>query len=462
MKRYAFFRCLLLFSFLTLSCHELPGPETDTDWNDPDQVDWAETLDYVFDGSVIPQIHIDVSQEEWDKLLAAYDQNKDTQEYVHCDIRFQKGSDLTTIEDAALRLKGNTSRRRPQEGNHFRHVHFGVNLHRYHDDAEHTLRGLRRFDLKWFKDDPAYVREIYCYDLFRRAGVWTGLRDVHARLWLRVGNGPELYYGVYGLMEHVDKNWLRSHRDSLGSAGGFLWKCGGNASLAGTNADMGADDNVHHYAYELKTHEDDGLPAAGAQLQDFIRNLNSLQNLAFYQWIASVTDVDLLLRTCAVNVAVGMWDDYWNNANNYYLYFNTTSSSDYRVWFIPYDYDNTLGTSFSCGVQDDSGRQDPYRWGRDSHPLMTKVLQNPVWRQRYREILQDLCGPSGDFCYLKSVERIREWQERIAPYIANDTGEDMAIADRPAPWGNHGEYRLLDPGRDNYFQVKSATVAAME
>ena len=448
-----------LCALALVACHEIPEPDPSQDWNDPDRVDWAQTLDYVFDEEAIPEIHISVPQVQWDSLLLAYDANHDTQQYVHCDIRFLKGPDATVIEDAALRLKGNTSRRRPQEGDRFHHVHFGVNLHKYHDDGEHSLRGLRRFDLKWFKDDPAYVREIYCYDLFRRFGVWTGLRDVHARLWVRVGDGPQRYYGVYGLLEHVDKNWLRSRREGFGSADGHLWKCGYGATLADPDASMGIDDNIHRYVYELKTHNsEEQFPQAKAQLQDFIRKLNSLENMVFYQWIESVMDIDLLLRTYAVNVAVGMWDDYWNNGNNYYLYFNSTSATEYRVWFIPYDYDNTLGTSHVCGVQTDAGRQDLLHWGHAGHPLMTKVLENPLWLARYRELLKELCGSSGDFFYFNSLPRIRGWQGRIAPYIDNDTGEDCVWADRPASWGNHPEYRLFSSGPANFFQVKSAIV----
>ena len=45
------------------------------------------------------------------------------------------------------------------------------------------------------------------------------------------------------------------------------------------------------------------------------------------------------------------------------------------------------------------------------------------------------------------------------PYVANDTGEDMEIVDQPAWWGNHSEYRLLDPNPDtNFFRVKAASV----
>jgi hypothetical protein len=54
--------------------------------------------------------------------------------------------------------------------------------------------------------------------------------------------------------------------------------------------------------------------------------------------------------------------------------------------------------------------------------------------------------------------RIRSWQQRIAPYIDHDTGEDTAIEDKPASWGNHSEYRLLTNGSDNFFTVKAATI----
>ena len=425
--------------------------------DDPDDVNWARAVDYVFDADIIPEIHVSFSQQEWDRLLSCYDANSNTQEYVACDVLYIKGKEKTTVKDAGIRLKGNTSRRRPQDGSHFSHVHFGLNLHHYHNDAAHTLKGLRKMDLKWFKDDPMYVREVFCYDLFRREGVWTAVRDVYCRFWVKVGDGRELYYGIYGMMEHIDKNYLRIREKEFGSHEGNLWKCRYGADLKNTNASIGADDDHTDYHYELKTNKENGFPAAKAQLQDFIKNLNGLSGTAFDNWIASHMDVDLFLKTMAVNVAVGMWDDYWNNSNNYYLYFNSTDKENYKVWFIPYDYDNTLGTSLNCGVQSDAGRQNPLQWGHQSYPLTNKILQNSKWKNTYVEYLKSIC--SGSFSASSSMERIREWQERIGPYVSNDTGEDMSINDRPAPWGNHHEYRLLDPGQGvNFFKVKASVV----
>ena len=222
---------------------------------------------------------------------------------------------------------------------------------------------------------------------------------------------------------------------------------------------MGLDDNRSSFTYELKTGTAEDFPAAKARLKEFIHQVKTLNGNAFDTWIAAHMDMDLFLRTYAVNVAVGMWDDYWNNTNNYYLYISP--GDNYRVWFIPYDYDNTLGTSSFCGVQSDAGRQDPWKWGSDKNPLVAKILKNSEWRAKYKRYLQELCREGGDFHYKTSATRIRAWQNAIAPYVSNDTKEDMTIADKPAPWSNHGEYRLLEDNQNNFFQVKAATVNKM-
>ena len=429
------------------------------DEDDADNVNWNAALGYVFDSKVIPEIHIIVGQEQWNKLLDAYDKNHGTSEYVECDVEYIKGNETLKIFKAGLRLKGNTSRRRPQDGNgNFRHCHYGIDFHKYEKDPAHTVKGVRRVDLKWFKDDPTYVREIYCYDLFRSFGVWTAINDVYAQVCIKVGEPGLHYLGVYGMLEHIDKNYLRARKEPFGDEDGNLWKCRYPADLRSTDANFGVDENSDSHTYELKTNKKEGFAAAKAQIQDFISKLNSKTGNDFNQWIASVMDIELFLRTYAVNVAVGMWDDYWCNSNNYYLYFNSTDPAKYKVFFIPYDYDNTLGTS---GIID-SGRQDPMHWGNDSYPLMTKILQNPAWAKLYKGYLQELCSENGLFHYVQSNYRISNWQNMIWGLVSNDTGEDMYIEDYPAGWGNHSEYRIMDPDSpNNFFKVKAAAVAAM-
>ncbi len=440
--------------------------------------EWPEPVkegyDYVWDDAAIPEVHIDVRLGEWNRLLALYDANAFTTQYVMATLSFVKDGETTVIDSVGLRLKGNTSRRRPEGRNgeiHVRnntdwhHAHFGVNLRKYVDDDAHTIQDVRKLHLKWFKDDPAYVREMFCYELFKRAGVWTAVRDNYCRLWIHVeGDSKEAYYGVYELMEPIDKRYLKDRKTRFGASNGYLWKCRNSAAgLNNPNGDIWYDDDSddrHAYTLETQTEEFD---SARIQLVDFMNKLSNLNDNDFYTWIQEVTDIDLLLKTYAVNVAVGMWDDYWNNANNYYIYFNARGLTGYKFFFIPYDYDNTLGTSLRCGVQDDSGRQNPLNWGNDNNRLIARILKFNDFRAKYIAYLKELIDAKNALMDRASSQaRIRSWQSMIEPYVDNDTGEDTVIEDKPAPWGNHSEYTLLKNGSDNFFTVKAAAINALQ
>ena len=432
-----------------------------------------EGYDYVWDDEVLPEVHLSVSLAEWNRLLALYDANAFTTQYVQATLSFVKDGETTVIDNVGLRLKGNTSRRRPEgsygqmhqrDNTDWHHAHFGVNLRKFADDDAHTIQGVRKLHLKWFKDDPAYVREVFCYELFRRAGVWTAVRDNYCRLWLHVeGDSKEAYYGVYELMEPIDKHYLKDRKNRFGSNKGYLWKCRNSAAgLNNPNGDIWYDDDTddrHAYTLETQTEEFD---SARVQLVNFMNKLNSLNDNEFYIWIQQVTDMDLLLKTYAVNVAVGMWDDYWNNANNYYIYFNGKGLTGYKFFFIPYDYDNTLGTSLRCGVQDDAGQQNPLNWGNNNNRLIARILRFNDFKQKYITYLKELIdAPNALMDRASSQARIRSWQQRIEPYVNNDTGEDTAIEDKPASWGNHSEYRLLKNDSDNFFTVKAASISPL-
>ena len=432
-----------------------------------------EGYDYVWDDDAIPEVHLDVRLGEWNRLLALYDANSFTTQYVMASITFTKDGETTVVDSVGLRLKGNTSRRRPEgrsgeihvrNNTDWHHAHFGVNLRKYVDDDAHTIQGIRKLHLKWFKDDPAYVREIFCYELFKRAGVWTAARDNYCRLWIHVeGDSQEAYYGVYELLEPIDKRYLKDRKDRFGSSNGYLWKCrNAAAGLNNPDGDIWYDDDSddrHAYTLETQTEEFD---SARVQLIDFMNKLNSLNDNDFYTWIQEVTDIDLLLKTYAVNVAVGMWDDYWNNANNYYIYFNAKGVSGYKFFFIPYDYDNTLGTSLRCGVQDDAGRQNPLNWGNDNNRLIARILKYNDFKDKYVAYLKELIDAKNALIDRQSAQaRIRSWQRMIEPYVDNDTGEDTVIEDKPASWGNHNEYTLLKNGSDNFFTAKAASINAL-
>lgn len=451
---------------------EFSHVEVDFDATEPNAPGGSGTvegdgLDYVYDLAALPEIHVRVPLDEWNALLAAYDADMYTDEYAECDATFDKAGEKREFARAGLRLKGNTSRRRPEGSGgqmhtagatDWHHCHFLLNLRKFVKDDAHQIGSVRKLHLKWFKDDPCYAREVYCFDLFRRFGIWTALRSSYCRLWIEVeGDAEETYYGVYQMLEAIDDKFVERRADRFPATDGNLWKCRYGASLASTDdwefVNDGGSRNCH---YELKTNTE-SFDAAKEQLKDFILKLTGKQGESFRTWITQVCDVELLLRTYAVNAAVGMWDDYWNNRNNFYIYFTTTDKYDYRFYMLPYDCDNTLGTTAQCGVQSDAGRHNPLEWGSQDNPLIWKILQYDEFRAIYVAALHELTGDEY-IAAAPSIARIKAWQAMVSPYVANDTGEECSVYDAPASWGNHPEYRLTESGANNFFTVKAGSI----
>ena len=274
------------------------------------------------------------------------------------------------------------------------HASFALNFKQIHPDQKY--RGLDKLNLKWFKDDANYVREVYCYDLFERFGVWIAPQASYCRLKIHVGNDASpAYFGVYEMLEAVDDKFLKNRLGQLKSDKGFLWKASYGASLRSPDGGMMGVETIELdnskskvYAYALKTNELQ-LLVAKEQLKAFIVNLNDKNGSDFEKWLPSAMDVELLLKTYAVNVMVGMWDDYWINTNNYYFYFD----EDGKFYFIPFDYDNTLGTSL---IVKNSGTQSPLNWGSNKNPLITKILSIEKYRTLYVQYLRELADSNNN------------------------------------------------------------------
>ncbi len=169
-------------------------------------------------------------------------------------------------------------------------------------------------------------------------------------------------------------------------------------------------------------------------------------------------DVDLFLKTYACNVLLGMDDDYWNNNNYYYFYFDKGG----KCYFIPYDYDNILGTN----CFDDTATENPIEWGRDGvkAPLIEKLLSVPEYKQMYVDYLLELREDSS------FVTGSQAEIQRLQDLIRNDVYSDdltysntyPSIFDNTADWcSNYGKYKLLSGDEQtNYFKAKAKSVNA--
>lgn len=94
---------------------------------------------------------------------------------------------------------------------------------------------------------------------------------------------------------------------------------------------------------------------------------------------------------------------------------------------------------------------------------MERMMRFDDFKLIYKKALKELVDPTKNlFDMNSSTARIQLWQENIAQYVSNDTGEDMKIEDKPASWGNKHNYRLMDKGSNNFFRVKTETINNMK
>lgn len=445
----------------------------------------TESLNYIFGTDSVAQITLTISRAEWDKLCANYDKNPKNEDCVHADFEMKKGNNTWQISDIGMRLRGNTSRRRPQVGDEYYQAHFKLKFEEWCDDSgeERKLAGcMKGLNLKRFKEDPAYVREVFGYNYFRKNGIWTAPRAGYAHLFINIeeenGTAKKLDYGVYAMIEEINKQFLKERSEITPEIGtkfsdnkGDLWKCcwqSSNGSSMATDYDGYRSFGVEEifldeskslrYDYDLKTNKDE-LVRARSSFIDFIEELNKLGSedeiKKFYE---SKMDVDLFLKTYACNVLLGMDDDYWRNKNNYYFYFDKNGKS----YFIPYDYDNILGTN--CIANTDTATKNPLDWGEGVYeaPLIEKLLLVPEFKQRYVDYLLELTEKNVFVTENQTeITRLQGLVKKLTSskdIVYADTSE--TIYDDVASWcSNSGKYKLLDGDEtSNYFKAKAKSV----
>lgn len=470
----------------------------------------TKALDAIFNLDELGKIILVFDRSEWNKHLDYCDLELHHEENVVAKgFYFAKDNKEWFFKDIGFRIRGNTSRIRPQDFiGKYVPAHFALDFEEWltkEDDAdkkEKKLAGAAKgLILKRFKDDPTYSREIYGYNMFRQNGIWIAPRAAYTRLIIQIqeadGSYETINYGVYAMIEEVKKQFLKERTTpesggNLTSNKGNLWKLSWPSDFKNIDANSIGEESskkitdtngnvtgikVQSFPYDFKS---GGLfEEAKTQLIDFINELNALPNCkdgnndeadiaTIKEFYTNKMDGDLFLKTYAVSVILGMWDDYWMNSNNFYFYFDESG----KAYFIPFDYDNILGVN---GLNTDIAKHSPIAWGNlddGNRPLIQKILQVPEYMQAYKVYLDEFSNEESYFDDDKSIERIKKWQEMIKPYIygrkLNYTFEQKnkyfckvykEIADFPADWGSpYKKYTLYTPGDMNYFTVRQNTI----
>ena len=283
------------------------------------------------------------------------------------------------------------------------------------NDAD-DLAGMTCINLKSMYNDPAQMREALAWRLLRNAGV-PAARHTYAKLAF-----DATYYGLFSVIEQVDKRFLTDHFGA--SHHGNLYKayCGdvGCATLEHRIGADGDDSGRQYYraddedrTYRLKTNEDDRDASTYDDLAQFIRTVNGttigggagrFDTDAFRESVDGIMNARAFLRWAAVNVLLGSWDNYYATPSNYYLYNSGHLGAERDFMgapyftFIPWDYDNCLGIDyFGTKWQ----YTDILNWSANTRrywrehatsriPLVRNLLCNHDYRQYYLDFIEFL------------------------------------------------------------------------
>jgi hypothetical protein len=355
--------------------------------------------------------------------------------------------DEIVLEEVGIRTRGNESRRLPEKNGKYQKTHFKIRFDETFDMDKNTFEyiqrnnrrfaGMKALNFKWSRYNryDAYpnktkINELFSYELLEKAGVIVPKMSL-VTLTFRI-DGKEVDYGIYGIVEHVDKAFLKKRfgKDNDGD----LYKClylgtGPHLtpeSIYGTNIGIKNFDTNYRPIYDLKTNT---KTADHSQLKDFIDKLNTTRGEDFVGYIEGKFEVDRFIRFCAMGIYISNLDDYRFLANNYYLYF----SENGKIEFIPYDYDISLGTGwhgemgYKQFIDQDifNTTSIPESWGDFAkRPLVDKILEIEKYRKTYVEYLKEYIKPANKlFLFSEYRAKFEKLNALYKGEDANDTSD---------------------------------------
>jgi spore coat protein CotH len=293
---------------------------------------------------------------------------REPRKYVRATLR---EDDKVVYRDVAVHLKG--------AAGSFRGIDDRPNLTLNMDKFAKGQRfhGLDKFHLANSLQDPSYLSELLCGELFRAAGV-PASRVTHALVTI---NGRKR--GLYYVKEGYDRFFLERHfKSSQGNLydGGFLRDVDQPLQL------LSSREGVKNQA-ELKA-----LTAAARE-----RDLN-----VRFARLEKLLDLDCFVSFLVTEVITWDWDGYPMNRNNYRVFHDARRD---KIVFIPSGMDQMFG--------DPNGTVFPNFQGFVARALIETPQGRARYLTRFREIMKTVYNADA------LVKRLDELQARVQPALAS-------------------------------------------
>ena len=366
----------------------------------------AQSGDTVFNDTILHEIRIQFPYAAWfDSLEADYQLNlldvNDSlpeREFL-CNLQF----DNIDMDSIGMRERGNFSNfAAPLTSSNGLKKPFKLVFGAF---RKQKFNGLKELNLNNGTDDPSFLREAIVYKLIRDRGI-PACRTGYAKLFVN-----DVYWGLYELVENVDKTFLKDHYGA-GNNTGNLYKTDRNA---GVYLNWMGTDPAPYRKQGLVLKTNDSLND-WSRFTHFVDVLNHAETGNIENALGSVFDVESYLDILAVEVLCYSWDSYWGGGNNFYLY----EHPDGKIHWIPWDFNETFSTKGGIlGIVLPNESDIFLSTHFDKRPLLKAIFRVKKWQDMYLNKVCDIC--TNQFCTPQLSPVLRKWQEVARPGLVADT-----------------------------------------
>jgi spore coat protein H len=325
-----------------------------------------DVTDEIFTNGIITKVFVEISPTNMVLL------RKSSHSYVKAKVK--EGTNVW--EEVGVHVKGSAGSVRSVDENPALTLNFDkyVDRQKYH--------GLDKIHLNNSVQDPSYLTELLCGEMFRASGV-PAARTTHARVYL---NNKDL--GLYVLKEGFDKTFLRRYYKNVKGNlydGGFLRDITEPVDLI--TGSEGTDRK------ELKA------LVAAANEPDAILRMEKLNKLL---------DMDEFLSMIVMEHMTYHWDGYLYKKNNYKVYHDPSTD---KISFFPHGMDQMFWSPPGAVVPKAPATLPP------DGLIARALLDTSEGRRRFKERAGLLY--TNVFNVEALTNRVNEIQARIRPVLAS-------------------------------------------
>jgi spore coat protein CotH len=316
--------------------------------------------DALFRKPQVLNLTIEVGKKEVEAL------NREPRKYVRCLLK--EGN--TEYTNVGIHLKGAAGSFRGFDDKP------GLTLNADKFNDAQRFHGMDKFHLANSVQDPSYLNELICGELFRAAGV-PAARISHATLTL---NGRKR--GLYYIKEGYDKQFLQAH---FGSSNGNFYDGGFLREI--------------DQPLELLSGKD---VADRADLKALLAAVREPDEKKRFEKMEKLLDMDRFISYVVCEMITSDWDGYPSKCNNYRIYHDPKTN---KITFIPSGMDQMFGDT-NWPILPDWG-------GAVARELMRTKEGKKRYIARLREIMEKV------YSVEQLVRRLDEVETVVQPALAS-------------------------------------------